>query len=93
MKDLLLFVAIVGAWIVLQTWVLPRLGVPTSQQMGELLDRRLGAASSVRPQGEVEARVDGSVRSPGRPVVTERRRDRPSVGDPPLASTQRPRTS
>lgn len=29
MKDLLLFLAILGAWVVLQTWVLPRLGVPT----------------------------------------------------------------
>jgi hypothetical protein len=29
MKDLLIFVAVIGAWFVLQAWVLPRLGVPT----------------------------------------------------------------
>jgi len=29
MRNVLLFVAIIAAWIVLQRWVLPWLGVPT----------------------------------------------------------------
>ena len=29
MKDMLVLLAIFGAWIFLQTWLLPRLGVPT----------------------------------------------------------------
>jgi hypothetical protein len=29
MHDILLFVALVAAWIALRTWVLPRMGVPS----------------------------------------------------------------
>jgi hypothetical protein len=29
MEQALLVVALLGLWVVLQTWVLPRLGVPT----------------------------------------------------------------
>jgi hypothetical protein len=29
MNDILLFVALVAVWIVLRTWILPRMGVPS----------------------------------------------------------------
>lgn len=29
MNDLVLFIVFIGVWLVLQTWVLPKLGVPT----------------------------------------------------------------
>jgi hypothetical protein len=29
MNDILLFVAVLAGWIVLQRWVLPRMGVPS----------------------------------------------------------------
>lgn len=29
MRDFLLFLAFLAAWVLVQTWLLPRLGVPT----------------------------------------------------------------
>lgn len=55
MKDILMFAAIVTAWIVLNRWVLPWFGVQTCMSGACAPVRRVHSAAQQRSEDEIKA--------------------------------------